>query len=117
MGEQSDVMSWYQVADVFVLSSHYEGLSNSLLEAMSCGLPVASTRVSGSEDIFADVDVGEIVVPGDAQAMALSLSRLLADPARRTECGIRARTYAKEKYSISSVAKNTSALYERLVSR
>ena len=117
IGQQLDVLPWYQVADVFVLSSHYEGLSNSLLEAMSCGLPVASTRVSGSVDIFADVDIGELTAPGDAEAMAASLARLLADPARRAACGSQARAYAKAKYSISSVAKDTSALYECLVSR
>jgi glycosyltransferase involved in cell wall biosynthesis len=117
IGQQSDVVPWYQVADVFVLSSHYEGLSNSLLEAMSCGLPVVSTRVSGSVDIFADIDIGELTAPGDAEAMATSLARLLADPARRAACGSRARAYAKAKYSINSVAKDTSALYERLISR
>jgi glycosyltransferase involved in cell wall biosynthesis len=117
IGQQSDVMPWYQVADVFVLSSHYEGLSNSLLEAMSCGLPVASTRVSGSVDIFADVDIGELTAPGDAGAMATAIARLLADPARRAACGSRARSYAMEKYSINSVANDTSALYEHLVSR
>jgi glycosyltransferase involved in cell wall biosynthesis len=117
IGQQVDVIPWYQAADVFVASSHYEGLSNSLLEAMSCGLPVASTRVSGSVDIFADVDIGELIVPGDAGAMATSLARLLADPARRAACGSRARAYAKAKYSINSVAKDTIALYDRLVSR
>ena len=117
IGQQSDVIPWYQVADVFVLASHYEGLSNSLLEAMSCGLPVASTRVSGSVHIFADVDIGELTAPGDTEAMSTSLTRLLADPARRTACGSRARTYAQEKCSIDSVAQYTSALYEHLVSR
>jgi glycosyltransferase involved in cell wall biosynthesis len=115
VGQQSDVIPWYQVADVFVLSSLYEGLSNSLLEAMSCGLSVASTRVSGSVDIFADVDIGELTSPGDAKAMASALARLLADPVRRATCGSRARAYAKAKYSIHSVAKATSELYERLV--
>jgi glycosyltransferase involved in cell wall biosynthesis len=117
VGQQADVTPWYQVADVFALSSHYEGLSNSLLEAMSCGLPVASTSVSGSVDIFADVDIGELTAPGHAESMATSLARLLGDPARRAACGSRARDYAKAKYSIDSIAKATSALYERLVSR
>jgi glycosyltransferase involved in cell wall biosynthesis len=116
-GPQSDVLPWYHIADVFVLPSLYEGLSNSLLEAMSCGLPVVSTRVSGSSDIFAEADIGELVEPGDATGMARSLGRLLSDPGRRAACGARAREYANSKFAINGVARETSALYERLIAR
>lgn len=114
-GLQSEVLSWYQAADIFVLPSHREGLSNSLLEAMSCGLPVVSTRVSGSTGIFSESDVGELVEVGDSPGLASALRCLLADPIRRATCGLHAREYASTTFSIQAVAEKTLALYARLV--
>lgn len=114
-GLQPDVLSWYQAADIFVLPSHREGLSNSLLEAMSCGLPVVSTRVSGSTGIFAESDVGELVDVGDCPGLASALRCLLAYPTRRATCGLRAREYARARFSIQAVAEETLALYAQLV--
>lgn len=115
VGEQNDVLPWYQAADVFVLPSHHEGLSNSLLEAMSCGLPVVSTRVSGSEDVFAAGDVGELVEVNDMPALAAALLKLLRDPARRAGCGQTARRIAEESFSLRAVAEKTVCLYEELI--
>jgi glycosyltransferase involved in cell wall biosynthesis len=114
-GLQSEVLSWYQAADIFVLPSHREGLSNSLLEAMSCGLPVVSTRVSGSTGIFAGSDVGELVEVGDSPGLVTGLRCLLTDPARRATCSLRARDYASTTFSIQAVAEKTLALYTWLV--
>lgn len=114
-GLQREVLQWYQAADVFVLPSHHEGLSNSLLEAMSCGLPIISTRVSGSTGIFAESDIGELVDVGDMKGLANALLRLLGDPPRRALCGRRARENAKTRFSIQVVAGETLALYGQLV--
>lgn len=114
IGYQQDVVPWYQAADVFVLPSHHEGLSNSLLEALSCGLPVVSTRVSGSTDIFEEADVGELVDVGDIAGFAKALRGLLTNPERRKLCGVRARQYAVDKCSISAVASATVDLYRAL---
>jgi len=114
-GNKPEVLSWYQAADIFVLPSHQEGLSNSLLEAMSCGLPVVSTRVSGSTGIFAESDVGELVDVGDMPGLATALRCLLTNPTRRATCGLRAREYARARFSIQAVTGETLALYARLV--
>lgn len=114
VGYQQDVVPWYQAADVFVLPSHHEGLSNSFLEALSCGLPVVSTRVSGSTDVFSEADVGELVEVGDMAGFAKAIRRLLTNPERRTLCGVRARQYAVDKCSICAVAKATVTLYQTL---
>ncbi|HBP88417.1 MAG TPA: glycosyltransferase family 4 protein [Nitrospirales bacterium] len=116
VGHQPDVLLWYQAADIFILPSHREGLSNSLLEAMSCGLPVVSTRVSGCTDIFAESDIGEIVDVGDFHGLARALGSLLTHhPTRRDSCGFRAREFARTRFSIQAVAEKTLALYARLV--
>lgn len=114
LGRLEDPLPWYQAADLFVLPSHWEGLSNSLLEGLACGLPVVSTRVSGSEDVFESRDVGELVPVGDPEAMAVALGRLLADPERRRMCGAAAREVALERFSLVRVAEQTEALYGAL---
>ena len=70
LGNVPDPVSWYRAADVFLLPSHQEGLSNSLMEAMGCGLPVVSTRVSGAEDVFAETEIGRLVEVGDERGFA-----------------------------------------------
>lgn len=110
-GSHVDVLPWYQVADVFVLPSAHEGLSNSLLEAMSCGVPVVSTKVSGSAEIFAECDIGEMVATGSHDALADALSCLLLAEDRREACADRARRYAVENFSIGEVAQKTEHLY------
>lgn len=56
-------------ADVFVLATSYEGWANVFLEAMSCGLPVVTTRVGGNSEVVCDPSVGTVVEFGDAEAL------------------------------------------------
>ena len=113
LGPVSDPLRWYQAADVYVLSSDVEGLSNSLLEALSAGLAVISTRVSGSEDIFGVADVGEILAVGDHEAMARALLVLQADPQRRARCGLAARQYAVDHHSLVTITGAMERCYRR----
>jgi glycosyltransferase involved in cell wall biosynthesis len=115
LGAQKEVLPWYQAADLFVLSSHHEGLSNSLLEAMSCGLPVVSTRVSGSTDILNAVEVGKLVDIGDMKALQKAILELIVDPARRATLSARARDYAVANFSIATVVAATEAIYRRVL--
>lgn len=114
-GAQSAVLPWYRAADVFILPSHFEGLSNSLLEAMSCGLPVVSTKVSGSVDIFARCDIGALVEVDDEAGLAAAVGQLMAAPARRAACGADARHYAEQNFSIQAVTRQVADLYREVI--
>lgn len=115
VGFVSDPLDWYQAADCFVLPSIREGLSNSLLEALACGLPVVSTRVSGSEDIFAAADVGVLVDHHDASSLADGLRLLVFDPEMRRRCADEARRISVERFSLDRIVRDVEALYQRLV--
>ena len=117
IGFVSDPLPWFQAADLFVLPSIREGLSNSLLEALACGLPVVSTPVAGSEDIFAAADVGILVAGPDATSLARGLDALLSDPDRRARCGAEARRLAVERFSLDRVAGDVESLYWHLTRR
>ncbi len=99
-------------ADVGVLVSTHEGLSNSLLEYMAAGLPVIGTRISGTEDWVREDDTGWLVEPGDTAALAQVLARA-AGPARPhlADMGRRARAVMEREASIPAVADRILRAY------
>jgi glycosyltransferase involved in cell wall biosynthesis len=116
LGPVLDPLAWYQAADLFVLASVSEGLSNALLEALACGLPVVSTPVSGSEDIFATANVGTLVPGPDPASLAGGIASLLGDASLRASCGEAARRVAVQRYSLESVAERIESIYREITS-
>ena len=113
-GNSPEPQAWYRAADIFVLSSSFEGLSNSLMEALCCGLAIVSTRVSGSEDIVEAADVGILVPVDDSAALGAALAELLADPDRVRASGLRAADYGAQHFSLESVSASVERLYAAL---
>jgi glycosyltransferase involved in cell wall biosynthesis len=103
-----------QAADVFVLPSQWEGLSNALLEAMACGVATAATRVSGTADVLQDGENGLLAPPDDPQSLRAALARLAADPGLRARLGAAARATVVSRYSLEATAEQLHALYTRL---
>jgi len=117
VGAVEDPANWYQASDIFLLSSRLEGLSNSLMEALSSGLPVISTRVSGSEDVMGETEAGALVEVGDSSAMAMELARFHEDADLRDACASRARQYAKNHYSAPIVVEKIESAYRASIEK
>lgn len=81
-------------AELFVLSSDYEGLSNALLEAMMMGIPCISTDCAGASE-YIDGTNGMVVPVGDSVAMSEAIKRVLEDDYRRDLMGINGKETAK----------------------
>jgi len=80
-GFHADPTRWYQTADLFVLSSDYEGLPTVLIEALACGTPVVSTACPhGPAEILEHGRYGELVPVGDADALADGIRRAVIRP-------------------------------------
>jgi glycosyltransferase involved in cell wall biosynthesis len=112
LGDRDDVDRLLAAADVFTLSSDWEGLPMALLEAMSCGLPVVATAVDGV--VRACADAGVLVPRRDPAALGEALRALCEDAARRRALGDAARRRVEEHYSPAALAAGYKALYAEL---
>jgi glycosyltransferase involved in cell wall biosynthesis len=115
LGERGDVPQLLASADVFVLSSRSEGLPMSILEAMAAGLPVVASAVGGIPELVADGETGLLVPPGDADALAAALQRLVGDPELRRRMGAASAERAEREFSLEAVRAAHVALYDRLL--
>lgn len=113
-GRRADVCPWLQAADLFVLPSLWEGMSNALLEAMSCGTAIVATAVGGNPELIHDGQTGVLVPPSDPAALALAIRGLLADPRRRVELGRAARASVEANHRIETAAARTADIYRRV---
>jgi len=114
-GHSDDVPAWLAAADVFVLSSHNEGMANTLLEAMACGLPSVATAVSGTTQLLARSGAGIVVPVGDMEALAAALVELARDSDARARMGTRARAVIEAEYSIEHVVGKIEELYAQII--
>ena len=114
VGKQADVRPWYQAADVFILPSLWEGASNALLEAMSCGKAVIATRVGGNEDVIRDERTGFLVEAGDAAGLSDAMRRMLADPGLRARLAAAGRRDMHLRFSMEKTLEAYVSRYQRL---
>ncbi len=105
---------YLQASDIFVLPSYHEGMPNSLLEAMACGLPVIASRIGGVVDIVEDGKSGILFDPGDVSGLASAMSRVLEDGELRQSLGKEARKRVVENFSIDRIADEYIKLYGKL---
>lgn len=101
-------------ADLFLFPSRREGYPNALLEAMSAGAAVVSSRIGGCLDIVRPGETGLLVDPDDPDAFAEATLRLIHDPELRARLQQAARRQVERANAIEAVAAEYSALYERL---
>ncbi len=116
LGAREDVPVLLKAADIFVLSSRWEGMPLAVIEAMMSGLPVVATNVGGVSEAVVDGETGFLVPSGNPGALAVALDRLLTDPVLRRRMGEAGRRRALEQFTEERMLAETAALYERVLS-
>jgi len=116
-GVREDVPSVLHGLDAFALPSRAEGISNTILEAMACRLPIVATRVGGTPDLIDDRVTGMLVPPGDPQALGDALLALMQNPFAAQRLAAAARSECERRFSLDRMVADYAALYDDLLAR
>ncbi|HRZ59779.1 MAG TPA: TIGR03088 family PEP-CTERM/XrtA system glycosyltransferase [Rubrivivax sp.] len=112
-GERADVPAVMGGLHAFALPSLAEGVSNTILEAMASGLPVAATAVGGNVELVEEGATGLLVPAADPDALAGALIALAADPGRAAAMGSAGRAAAEARFSLDAMVATYREVYDR----
>ncbi len=115
LGFRQDIPEILSIFDIFVLSSSWEGLGTSLLDAFASRVPVIATNVGGIPEIVRDGVNGILVPPGDPKALSRAIISLLKNKDLAGRIAKEGFHLAKEKFSVERMARDTKKIYDRLV--
>ena len=110
-GLQQDLLQYYRAADIFILPSIAEGLSNSMLEAMSSGMAIMASRVGGAREAVKEGENGFLFDPFNRVEIKECLRRHIADKSLAVKMGERSREIAVKTYSMAKVTDELLAIY------
>lgn len=113
LGVRTDVSGLLSAADLFVMSSTWEGLSIALLEALAAGLPVVATDVGGNREIVDDGVCGYLTRPADARDLAEKLLRFIREPDLRSSFAAQARARS-QLFSLARSIQEHTTVYREL---
>ena len=116
-GDRSDIPELMRAMDLFVLPSLGEGISNTILEAMACGLPVIATDVGGNPELVAPGKTGTLVPVADHEKMAQALLAYVRDPARMAQEGRAARAEIEARFSMEAMVAGYLRVYDAALAR
>lgn len=110
--EQDDLPLIYNLADMFIYPSEYEGFGLPVLEAMACGTPVITSNVSSMPEIVGDA--GVLIAPNNSHALAQSMLELIDDPIARQRLSVKGQERSAD-FSWKRTAEKTIAVYRHVL--
>lgn len=116
-GERNDIPELMRSMDLFVLPSLGEGISNTILEAMSTGLPVIATRVGGNAELVEEGVTGMLVPSGSATALSASMQEYYRNPELLVKHGRAARKQVETRFSMETMMSGYLEVYDKVLRR
>jgi glycosyltransferase involved in cell wall biosynthesis len=117
LGQRRDIPELLAQADLFVLSTNWEGFPISILEAMRAGLPVISTDVNGVREAVDDGETGLLVAPRDGDGLLRALEKIAFDATMLERMGSRGRAKFEQFFSLEAMLRKTVSVYELAMGR
>ena len=115
LGFQKQAIKWTSVADLFVLSSLWEGHSITLLEAMGCGKAIVATNIKGNRETITNGYNGILVKPADPETLAEAIIKVASDKELLVSLQRNAIKTFEENYTINRMLNNTWLVYQNLL--
>ena len=115
LGKRQDVQQLLRVADICVLSSTSEGMSNAILEYMAAGKPVVATSVGGNPELVKENKTGYLVAVKDAYGLYETLSDLINNPSKQKEFGRQGLIRIQEQFTMGAMVTAYQNLYEKFL--
>ena len=112
LGRHDDVANWYNIMDIFLLTSSIEGVSNSMIEAEYMGVPVVVSDVGGLKEALIDGKTGFLIKSNDALCFANKIIEIF-NGGWSTEDKAYSKKYIEEKFSIANMVENTLHFYRK----
>jgi glycosyltransferase involved in cell wall biosynthesis len=112
--DRAAIVDRYRQADLFVTATTWEGMPNTVLEGMACGLPVVATRASGLDELVWEGVNGYLVDINDPVALAERLADLIDNPYERRRMGKESRKIAEQEFAWEYITEQYVEIYERI---
>jgi glycosyltransferase involved in cell wall biosynthesis len=116
LGHRADAASLLHFADLVWLASEFEGMSNSLMEAMACGRPIVATAIPPNQELIQHGVHGYLVNVGDSAGFAQYSLKLLEDLELANRMGAAARQRVETELSVSRMIERHVTLYHEMMS-
>ena len=117
LGWRNDIAELLYASDIFVLTSLWEGLPCSIVEAMCCSKPVVANAVDGVKEIVQDGKTGFLTEPRDYASTAEKINYLLSDQKKMYEMGKRAKEAVTEEFDINYTVCEHEKLYSETLGK
>jgi glycosyltransferase involved in cell wall biosynthesis len=117
LGSRNDVPEILQAADIFALSSLWEGLGRSMTEAMLLGKPVVVPNIYGIPEMVHNNETGLLFPPGDVEKLTTQLIFLLQNPQEQQRLGENAKLLTRQHFDGTNMVQKIEAIYEQLLAQ
>jgi glycosyltransferase involved in cell wall biosynthesis len=114
-GFRADVADFYQIADLFVMSSVQEGLGTAVLDALALAKPVVATTTGGLPEIIDDGKSGRLVAPADPEALAAGIVDMLTHAERAGSMAAAGRKRVLQDFSVDAMVTKNIDVYRRIM--
>jgi len=114
-GSVPNVSDYLRAADAFILPSYWEGMSNSILEAMACGIPTIASDIAGNRALIENEKSGLLFDPYSPHQLTECIRLLAKNPEIRDKLGSSARQIAEQKYSLQKITADIDREYQNIL--